>query len=247
MNAKGNIWLAVGKRNVGKTFTAMEMAIEIFLRENVPKSIIVFDHTNNSSYNTYNLTPLKINQLKKLKSGPLIRGIVRSDEIDEFAKTVTDYVERCTIVFDDCGVLFQGNLTKERKTLLKTPKNNGTELIFQGHSFRELAPALLEQSNMYIIKQTVDDPENLPSKLIAREEIGFLLIDVIRENFQYEANRKFATRIYDTEEDQIWIKNPDTGIYHIVSGEDVFPFSAKNRYLTKQVSFVSKPSYLKYG
>ncbi|MCP1386430.1 hypothetical protein [Runella salmonicolor] len=231
MNPKGNIWLAGGKRNVGKTHTAMEIAQEFFLRSNVPKSIIVFDHTHNSSYNPYALMPLTIGDLYFLPRQERIKGIVRSDDIDGFAQVVTEQVERCSILFDDCGVLFRGNLTRQREKLLKTPKNNGNELIFQAHSFREIAPALLEQANMYIVKETVDDPTNLPSKVIARQQIGQLLIDVIKENFGLESNKKWATRIYDTEDDEVWIRDTQTGIFHLAPGEDYFPFSNKKRFL----------------
>ncbi|WP_028664915.1 hypothetical protein [Runella zeae] len=232
MNAKGNIWLAVGKRNVGKTYTALQLATEFSIRGSVRKHILVYDHTNNSSYNTHNLIPLTLEQiiyLLPLQQEP-IRGIVRGVEIDEFCEAVTHHVSKSSILFDDCGVLFRGNLTIAREKLLKTPKNNGNELIFQAHSIREIAPALLEQANMYILKQTVDDPENLPPKLIARREIGHLLTEVIRENYTLESNQKWATRIYDTEDDEIWI--PDSnGDFTIHRGEDYFPFSYKNKYL----------------
>ena len=232
MNPKGNIWLAGGKRSVGKTHTAMEIAQEFFLRSKVPKRIIVFDHTNNSSYIPYGLMPLTVDDLYFLPQQERIRGIVRSDDIDGFAQVVTEQVECCSILFDDCGVLFRGNLTKQREKLLKTPKNNCNELIFQAHSFREIAPALLEQANMYIVKETVDDPLYLPTKVIARQQIGQLLIDVIRENFTLESNKKWATRIYDTEDDEVWVRDKQTGIFSIVPGEDYFPFSNKKRILT---------------
>lgn len=229
MNPKGNIWLAVGKRNVGKTHTAMTIAEEFYYRNSVPKSIIVFDHTNNSSYNQYNLTPMTANQLTWLDPSQLIRAIVRSDDIDFFASVITNYGWACSIVFDDCGVLFRGNLTLAKEKLLKTPKNNGTELIFQAHSIREISPSLLAAANMYIIKQTVDDPDNLPDKLIARREISHLLIETIKENFDRPPNQKWATRVYDTEDDEVWLTN-ENGDFEIVNGEDYFPFSAKKRY-----------------
>ncbi len=231
MNPKGNIWLAVGKRNVGKTYTAMQIAEEFYLRENVPKSIIVFDHTNNSSYNDYGLDPITLEQIMYVlpKYPYPIRAIVRGVEIDEFAEVVINYVSQCSILFDDCGVLFRGNLTIPRQKLLKTPKNNGTELIFQAHNIREISPALLGEANMYIIKQTVDDPDNLPPKLIATREISHLLIETIKENFQMPPNKKWATRVYDTEDDEVWLPGPN-GTFQIVNGEDYFPFSAKKRY-----------------
>lgn len=233
MNPKGNIWLAVGRRNAGKTYTAMQIAEEFFRHPRVRKSIIVFDHTNNSSYNTYGLTQITLEQMIYVLPYQLqpIRAIVRGVEIDEFADVVINYISQCSILFDDCGVMFRGNLTMEREKLLKTPKNNGTELIFQAHSIREIAPALLEQANMYIIKQTNDDPDTLPNKLIAKREISQLLIDTIRENYNRPANEKFATRVYDVEDDSVWVQDQN-GIFQIAQGEDYFPFSAKKRYLS---------------
>lgn len=231
MHPKGNIWLAVGKRSVGKTHTAMEMAYEFYLKPNVPKSILVFDHSNNSSYDPYQLMPLTIADLSKIPwRMQRIAGIVRSDDIEEFSHAVTNYVKRCTVLFDDCGVLFRANLTKKQGKMLKSPKNNANEMIFQAHSFREISPELLESSNMYIIKETVDDYEQLPQKLISRREISYLLVEVIKENFERPSNQKWATRIFDLEDYDVWMQNPE-GVYEIIPGADVFPFSAKNRLL----------------
>lgn len=230
MNPKGNIWLAIGTSDTGKTHTVMEMAYGFSERSRIPKSIIVFDHTNNSSYHKYNLRPLSLHDLYYIRPEHLVRGIVQSDDIDEFCRIVTMYIERCIIIFDDCGVHFRGNLTTDRESLLKTRKNNGTELIFQTHTFREIAPSLLDQTNMFILKETVDDPEDLPSKVTAKREIGYLLIEIIRENLRREEDQKWATRIYDPHSYKVWIQNPDTTKFKIVSGNDYFPFSAKKRY-----------------
>ncbi len=180
MNPKGNTWLVVGTRDVGKTHTAMKLAEDFFLRERAPKSIVVFDHSNNDSYLAYDLLPLELHQIPHINwQAYPFRAIVRGEEeqFDEFCHLMTQYSRSTCIVFDDCGIFFEANLTRERKQILKTPKNNYNELIFQGHNYAEMAPRLLRESNMYIVKQTVDDPDDLPDKLIAKRQIRQLMIE----------------------------------------------------------------------
>ena len=233
MNPKGNIFLALGKRDVGKTYTTMEMAQRAQDRGKVQKSLLVYDHTNNSSYNQYDLTPVTIEQV--MYELPYLRKpfrcIIHYDDIDHFCEVVNLYLSLCCIVFDDCGVLFRGNLTIPKEKLLKTPKNNGRELFFQAHRLSEISPSLLAAANMYIIKQTVEDFDKLPPKVICRRELKYLLEQCVEENAQRPAKQKWATRVYDTEEDEVWIPKVVDGQedFEIISGEDYFPFSPKRQ------------------
>lgn len=233
MNAKGNTWLVVGTRDVGKTYTAMKLAEDFHLRPAVPKSIVVFDHSNNDSYEGYGLLPLELHQIPFIDwhSRPF-QAIVRGEEeqFDEFCHLMTQHSRLTSIVFDDCGIFFEGNLTRERKQILKTPKNNFNELIFQGHNYAEMAPRLLRESNMYIVKQTVDDPDDLPDKVIAKRQIRQLMIEVIQENFTRPEKQKWATRIYDIEADDVWVLEKATNTFSVVRGELHFPFSALHKY-----------------
>lgn len=233
MNLKGNTWLVTGSRDVGKTFTAMQLAEEFFLSPVCPKSIVVFDHSNNDSYLQYPLHPLTLPQIPQLDwlAYPF-RAIVRGDEeqFDEFCHLMTHFSRRTCIVFDDCGIFFEGNLTQERKRILKTPKNNENELIFQGHNYAEMAPRLLRESNMYVIKQTTDDPDELPDKVIAKKQVRQLMIEVIQENYQRPPKQKWATRIYDTETDEVWLLDPVSNTFQVVEGQQHFPFSALHKY-----------------
>ncbi len=232
MNAKGNTWLVIGTRDVGKTYTAMKLAEDFFLREKHPKSIVVFDHSHNDSYGHYPLIPLELHQLPLVNwwAAPF-QAIVRGEEeeFDEFCELMTHFSRMTSIVFDDCGLFFEGNLTQERKRILKTPKNNLNELIFQGHNYAEMAPRLLRESNMYVVKQTIDDPDNLPDKLIAKRQIRQLMIEVIRENETRPEKMKWATRIYDTESDEVWILKEKSNTFEIAPGAQHFPFLQKYR------------------
>jgi hypothetical protein len=52
MNPKGNVWGFFGTRNTGKTYEALQLSLDFRVGafKNNPKRIIVFDHSNNSSY-----------------------------------------------------------------------------------------------------------------------------------------------------------------------------------------------------
>ena len=178
------------------------------------------------------MIPLELHQIPLIdwRAYPF-KAIVRGDEeqFDEFCRLMTHYSRLTCIVFDNCGIFFEGNLTQERKKILKTPKNNWNELIFQGHNYAEMAPRLLRESNMYIVKQTVDDPDELPEKVIAKRRIRQLMIEVIQENYRRPPKQRWATRIYDTETDEVWVLEEKTNTFAIVSGENHFPFSDKYR------------------
>lgn len=228
MNPRGNIFLAIGTRNTGKSFTSLNLAYSFHLRTKGGKSIIIFDHTNNSTYDSFVSQYGTLVSIEYLKENDIRADgvyLVRSDEIDDFADAMVNYVRNSVIIFDDVGVLFNGNLSKMRGKLLKTPKNNFLELIFQAHSIREVAPALLDQVNMFIIKESRDDFDDLPSKLPAQKEIAHCLFEVVRENVSLPSNKKYATIIYDTEAHEVWHYDLKKGEFKIKKGQDFFPFS----------------------
>ncbi len=229
MNAKGNNWTFFGKKNTGKTYEALEFAKYFNEREINPKRIIVFDHSNNSSYDSITKeVPLERLQWA-LPKGDVVR--IKSDDFDTFAEYCLLYVRNSVVVIDDSSAFFQGNVRGTRLKFLKSPKNNGNEYMFQCHSVRETAPLLIENTDILVLKETRDDPEDLPGKLIGRNRIIPLMHELIAENETYPSGKKWATRVYDQEEDTIWIKDLSVPAKNAESVFDTYGLISARDYL----------------
>jgi hypothetical protein len=83
---------------------------------------------------------------------------IQSDDYDRFSHFCSNYVKNAVVIYDDAGSFFgSGAMTKAQKQLLKTPKNNGLELLLQFHYFggTEVSPDLLKMMNMLVLKRPV--------------------------------------------------------------------------------------------
>lgn len=224
MNKKGNNWGVFGKKNTGKTWESLRVAASFYYRERNPKKLLILDHTNNSSYAGF--PSVDLNRLEYRLDMEFIGKVqvYSKAEIDRFCQLVVENVRNTVVMFDDCGVLFRGVLSGAKERLLKSPKNNGNEYIFQTHSIRETAPALLEQIDVFVLKQTRDNYDDLPGKLPARREIGHLIGEVAEENRGNEDGKKWATRIYDAEADTLLVLDPETLTLFTQPAEAYFPW-----------------------
>ncbi|WP_420154124.1 hypothetical protein [Siphonobacter sp.] len=229
MNIQGNNWMFFGKKNTGKTFEALEFAKHFFQRDVNPKRIIVFDHSNNTSYKEItDVIPMERLQWQLPKKA-IVK--VQSDDFDTFAEYCLMYVRNAVVVIDDSSAFFQGNVRGTRLKFLKSPKNNGNEYMFQCHSVRETAPLLLENTDIFVLKETRDDANDLPTKLVGRNRIIPLMNELIEENDTYPSGQKWATRVYDQEEDTIWFKDLRIPLDDVESVFDTYGIMPARDYL----------------
>jgi hypothetical protein len=226
MNAQGNNWIFVGKRNTGKTFSALQLSL--FFRvgdyaRNI-KKIIVLDHANNSSYSEIG-NILTIEQLQYRQPLDLVCK-VQTDDIEAFCDILIKKIRNSVVIFDDAGTIFGGHLTDLQRLLLKTPKNNGNEYFFQFHQFGgvEIPPDMLRATNMFVVKETIDDFNDLPQKVQPNMEIRYLLYKAKMDNEKLPINQSWATYIYDSEADKVLINN------EWINGNDFFPKRKQNEF-----------------
>ncbi|MFT4033212.1 MAG: hypothetical protein QM669_12385 [Siphonobacter sp.] len=226
MNQKGNNWAAFGKKNTGKTYEVMALARYFNERKYNPKRIIVFDHSQNSSYDDIT----KVIPIKRLQYALPKQDIVKvqDTDFDLFAEMCLLYVRNSVVVIDDSSAYFRGNVNDIRLRLLKSPKNNGNEYMFQCHSVGETAPRLLENIDMFILKETREDPNDLPGKLPGRNRIAPLIRYAKEANRELLPNQKWTTVVYDGEEDVVWVKDLSVksenvlDTYILMAANDVF-------------------------
>lgn len=203
MNSKGNVWAGLGMRDTGKSFEQLKIAEYFRMREIAPKRTIIYDWTENDS--TYG--NIKLINVKDLDFVLPQRAIVKVQERD------TDlFLEKCLsisnacIIFDDATSKFKKIVPKALEELFYKVKNNRIELMFQFHTLRATAPALLDAANMYVIKATIDA---FPIKDTAPfpEVIEKLISDCRSENRLYDESKQWATRIFDVGNQSIWRKD----------------------------------------
>jgi hypothetical protein len=196
MDKRGNIWWFGGNRGTGKSYEAEKTA------ESLQKRIIVYDWTDNES--TYgHIAEINIADLDfRLKPNAKVR--IKENDFDEFVEKCHN-LRNTTIIIDDATAMFTGVIPQRLKELLYKAKNNRIEMMFQFHTITDTPPAFLKACNMFVIKATGD---SFPLKNSApyRQIIEPLIKDCITENRNYESGQKWATRLYDVNEEKIYTK-----------------------------------------
>jgi hypothetical protein len=163
--------VVVGTTDTGKTFLTKQFAQTLASRINEDgereqfRPIIVLDHSENEqSYSDFPIFPIEILQYNlDVFENPeycKMRIKVDGDEegaIDEFFKYIIRFVKNAVLIIDDCGNYFEANLNDIQKRVIKVPKNNGIDMIYQFHLLSEVAKKLLGVTQYFIIKEFADD------------------------------------------------------------------------------------------
>lgn len=203
MDNRGNVWAIFGRRGTGKTYEAIDIAEFYRKRKQAPKRTIIFDHTqNDESYPEYEI--IDIEQLDRLLPERAKVRVQTKDYQHFFEKC--SRIKNAVILIDDGTSLFRNNVPDFVIEFLGLAKNHRLEIIFQMHTIADTAPALLKGCNLFIIKQTND---SLPVKKTCPNSklIDWLITDCKEENAGYSGNQKFATRLLDINEEEIFIKD----------------------------------------
>ena len=197
-----------GTIDTGKTHTAKQYA-ELLAHRLINgdfiqvRPIIVLDHSDNAtSYEGYTVIPMEYLQKDlDILNNPQFKRVRicvdDDDDIDEFCKYLIHFQRDVVVIFDDIGNYFTGNLSDIQKKVIKTPKNNGIDLIYQFHSWKEIAPKLLAVCSVAIVKETPDKNIKNIDRLQMSDYMQILNKEVIEENKHRESGKKYATRILD--------------------------------------------------
>lgn len=209
LHPQGNRILCIGASDTGKTHESLEFARYFREREKSPKRTIVFDHTNNdSSYK--GSREIKISDLShKLPQKGYFRVKVNLAQNPEDLKLFFDkcsMLRNTCIVLDDTTGLFRGGVPDWLITFLGLRKNNRLEIIFQIHNIKATAPAILENSDVWVLKQT-GDSFPLKSTCPNRELVERLLKECFAENHRNNYKNLWATRILINEKNRIYRKD----------------------------------------
>lgn len=183
--------LHVGAKKTGKTTESLKIMVDFW--ENQQKPCIVLDLNNHPSFQP--LIPLSIEQVRhfnRRKHGNKPYYVFRPDadpmavygSVLEFCQAVAYYVRNSVVIYDDFTTYVEGNFHPLIKGLILGNRNACNDYIFNVHSFGDVGPFVLKHTEIYMIRDTADDPNDLPTKIPvrARSLVRQALIEVSREN-----------------------------------------------------------------
>jgi hypothetical protein len=203
MNPKGNVWAGFGKRDSGKSFEQLALAEMFRTRTKSPKRTIIYDWTQNDA--TYG--HIQLIDIEDLNYKLPVRALVKVQNRDtDLFLTKCQLLHNACIIIDDATAKFKGIIPRPLEELLYKAKNQRLEIMFQFHTIRASAPALLDACNMFLIKATTDA---MPIKSTAPfpEVIEKIILDCRAENRNYDEKKNWATRIFDVGSETVWIKD----------------------------------------
>ena len=199
--------LHVGMKRTGKTTASLQMMVEFVEKQGKP--VVVLDLGCHPSFD--NFRRITLEELPKIHSLPGKKYFVYRPyeslqvfpEILEFCTMVSKYVRNAVVFFEDFTTYVEGNFHPIVKGLILNSRNSCNDYVFNVHSFSDVGPFILKHCEIYLVRETIDDPNNLPPKIpyTIRPTVKHALGLVLKEN---QRNRnKYAYRIIYKEENRI--------------------------------------------
>lgn len=206
IHPQGNRYLFTGASDTGKSYLNMMFAKYFREREVAPKRTVIFEHQrNDETYgNVEKYGVIKEISLKDLDYTLPQKGAFRivSRDLDGFLDKAMKMVNTF-FVFDDATSLFRKSVPDKVLQFLGLRKNQRLEISFQIHTFKAIAPDLLENTDIWLIKQTGD---SLPVKDSCpnAENVTKLLQECMNENAKNNYVNMWATRVYIPLENKVY-------------------------------------------
>jgi hypothetical protein len=198
LHPQGNRILFFGASDTGKSYECMQFSE--FLRNNpkAPKRVIVYENVRNDE--TYGNIE-KYGKFQEIHLNALDYTLPQKGKFRIISRDLDGFVQKASkltnsvIVFDDATSLFRKSVPDELIQFLGLRKNQRLEIMFQLHTVKETAPSLLENSDIFVIKQTGDSlpvKDTCPnSKVITK-----LIRECQEENAKNGFKNFWATRVY---------------------------------------------------
>lgn len=187
--------LHVGSKRTGKTTASLQMIVDFW--EYQRKPCIVLDLSNHPSFDRFRRVTLE--ELPRLDSFTGRKYFVYRPtdpmnvygEVLEFCQTLTQYVRNAAVVFEDFTTYFQGNIHPVIKNMLLGSRNACNDYVFNVHSFSDVGPFALNHCEVYIIRNTTDNPDDLPMKIpySVRPLVAQAIREINRENRNVRDNQ----------------------------------------------------------
>lgn len=206
LHEQGNRFLFIGASDTGKSYLNMMFAKYFRERKISPKRTVIFEHQRNDE--TYGNVE-KYGKIKEITLNDLDyslpqRGVFRiiSRDIDGFLDKAMKMVNTFFVI-DDGTSLFRKSVPNKVIQFLGLRKNQRLEIAIQIHTIKAVAPDLLENTDIWVIKQTGD---SLPVKDSCpnAENVTKLLRECMTENAKNNYKNMWATRVYIPLENKVY-------------------------------------------
>ena len=174
---KGMIMLHLGGKNTGKsTFTAEQ--VKKWLKRG--KGVVVYDRIGHDYWKS--IPVLTFDQLKTWDNKGIVR--VTDPDVYAFCQAVFDRIRNALVVYDDCTPYFKGSLPKVVEDMLLQSRNYCNDFFLNAHSIRQIAPVVILNADIVILRNTYENPKHLPAEKCDAELLGKYLADIQDENLE---------------------------------------------------------------
>lgn len=209
-----------GITDTGKTHEVMRMCKELLDYKN--KKCIVFDHANNRFYKDIANT-ISLEELEYLDQLDVdYYKVSGSDDWDRFCSIATKHIHNSSIVLDDCGGSFRGNLSDTLYNFVKSCKNNGNDIFYQGHDIQDIAPKLLTSLHMILLKE--QSLPYIPKKVPKYMHLQYLLDEIREINNKDPKGKLWAYRIFEISTNNVFVPDANNEP-KFFKGRDYFKFN----------------------
>ena len=209
LHPQGNRFLFFGASDTGKSYECMAFAKYFRERRTAPKRTIIYENQRNDE--TYGNVD-KYGKIKEIDLKDLAFTLPQNGAFRVVSKDLQGFIERASnltnacIVFDDATSLFRKNVPDSVIQFLGLRKNQRLEIMFQLHTINDTAPSLLENSDLFVLKQTGD---KLPVKDTCpnAETVTKLIQECMNENAEGNFENFWATRVYVPMKNEVYRKD----------------------------------------
>lgn len=185
--------LHLGDQNTGKSVFVRQMCQK--QHEQNKMGVIVLDYAYQKEYS--NIPTIKIEEIPYLKQLPFEKQMVKvhlrqnkqQEDFDNFCHLVNFHTSNFFVVMEDLSSYTDALPRLPLKALINNNRNIGNDYVFTYHSFSEVPPFLLKKTQVFWIRQTLDDPADMPKKIppMLKPRITEALKLVISENLRFHS------------------------------------------------------------
>lgn len=201
--------LHIGAKRTGKTTASLQLIVDFWEQQRKP--CIVLDLGNHPSFDRFRRVDLDdLPRLDRFEGRKYF--VFRPDAMNvyqetlDFCQTVAQYVRNTAVIFEDFTTYLRGNIHPTIQNMMLGSRNACNDYIFNVHSLSDVGPFALNHCEIYILRHTTDNPDDLPSKIpyTVRALVATALREINRENAKVRDNQpRLAYRTILKEEGKI--------------------------------------------
>lgn len=152
MSRLNEVFLFVGRKGVGKTTKALELAFAMAKASN--RSVIVLDDMVHPAYASFD----KITQ-SELPNWNGTKCVCLFDDLDSVLNDLTEYKANAVVVLEDCSRFISANISQAVKAFIINHRKLNFDVFFMFHFLNDVPPYICKQYSKMLLFKTGDNTE----------------------------------------------------------------------------------------